>query len=210
MNRISVDFSINSTAICVEDSNNIEWFNFVPNLDFDKKAFSLHKKLNELPNVHIFGYNRNKPKDLEYSDEQSWKINNADDLAELIIQRMIPYIDDKTTFSFEGYSFGSKGNSFIDLITYNTFLKAKIVRNSCQPIQVYSPKAVKKFFSGNGNASKGMMVDTLGNLNIDDPFVSYVKELIGGSDYNPDKVPKPIDDLTDAYAILQYSKRVVS
>lgn len=210
MTTISVDFSINSTAICIEKETGIEWFSFVSNLNFDRKAYSIHKEINELSNVHVIGYDRNKPKDLDYTSEQNWKIRNADYLADLIFENIVHHVNEVPKVSFEGYSFGSKGNSFIDLITYNTFFKSKIVSELTYDIEVYSPKAVKKYFNGNGNASKGMMVDTLGNLDIDDPLVSYIKNMIGGSDYNPDKVPKPIDDLTDAYAILQYSKRVVS
>ena len=129
MSLIAIDFSINSTAICIQHDQGLEWFNFVSNLNLDRKPYSIHKELvDSSRNVHVIGYERNKPKDLDYSDEQSWKIANANCLSYTIMNTIAPYIDEESIFAFEGYSYGSKGNSFIDLITYNTFLKSKILR----------------------------------------------------------------------------------
>ena len=201
---IAIDFSINSTAICIKHKDGLEWFNFVSNYNPDKKAFRVHKELDDSsPNVHIIGYERNKPKDIDYSDEQSWKINNANHLSYIILNAIAPYVDEESVFAFEGYSYGSKGNSFIDLITYNTFLKSKILRVCQNDIRVFSPKQVKKIFSGNGNAGKPMMVESFSSYKDDllknDAVHNYVSSQSFG-----DKIPKPIDDLVDAFAILKY------
>ena len=131
MNLVAIDFSITSTAVCVSTPEKIHWFNFASNLDLNKKAFKVHKDLEDL-GLNIIGYERNKPKDLTYTQEQSFKINNANQLSYSIINAIAPYINEDTLFGIEGYSYGSKGNSFIDLITYNTFLKSKILRNHLQ------------------------------------------------------------------------------
>lgn len=205
MNIIGIDFSINSTGICIRHSEGLEWFNFTSNLDFNRKPYRIHKELNEFDNIHIIGYQREKPKNLEYSEEQSWKLENADMLSNLIIQTINPWIHENSIIGFEGFSFGSKGNSFIDLITYNTFLKSKIMNINKNKIQVISPKRVKKEFSGNGNASKSMMLQSFIDNDIDidilieDPLKRYI------INNNIDTI-KPIDDLVDSFAILNSIK----
>ena len=204
MNLVAIDFSINSTAVCVSTPDKIHWFNFVSNLDLNRKPFKTHKDLDEL-GLNIIGYERNKPKDLTYTQEQSFKINNANQLSYCIINALAPFIDEDTLFGIEGYSYGSKGNSFIDLISYNTFLKSKIMRVSKRDILVFAPKTVKKFFTGNGNAGKPMMVQSFQNSEstelMNDPLQEYVKR----GDFG-DNIPKPIDDLVDAFAIMEYMK----
>ena len=205
MSLISIDFSINSTALCIQHKDGLEWFNFVSNYNPSRKAFSVHKELSESSsNVHIIGYERDKPKDLPYSEEQSWKINNANHLSYIILNAIAPYVDEESVFAFEGYSYGSKGNSFIDLITYNTFLKSKIVRICQNDIRVLAPKSVKKDFTDNGNAGKPMMMNS---------FISRKDDLLKNDavhnyccsvgDFG-EKVPKPLDDMVDAFAILKY------
>ena len=204
MNLIAIDFSINSTAICIQHQNGIEWFNFVSNLKLDRKPFFTHNELQTSSNnVHIIGYERNKPKELDYSDEQSWKLANANCLTYTIINSIADYIDEDTVFAFEGYSYGSKGNSFIDLITYNTFLKSKILRVCRNDIRVVSPKAVKKFFTDNGNAGKPMMVEAFSKR--DDAILKNdaVHNYVSSQSFG-DSIPKPLDDLVDAFAILKY------
>ena len=204
---IAIDFSINSTAICVQHNNRIDWYNIVSNLNLERKPFIVHKELAESSdNVHIIGYDRNKPKNLDYSDEQSFKIMNANQHSDIIINALEPYIHGfSTIITFEGYSYGSKGNSFIDLIAYNTFLKTKLMMECENGIQVVAPKTVKKFFTGNGNAGKPMMVESFSNrtdkILKNDPVHNYITSQSFGND-----IPKPIDDLVDAFAILKYTE----
>ena len=202
MSLISIDFSINSTAICVLNKGELHWFSFASNLDFNKKAFSVHNDLDGL-GMNIHGYTREKPKDLDYVQEQSWKINNANYISYNIINAIAPYVDEDTMFAIEGFSYGSRGNAFIDLITYNTFLKSKILRISKKDILVYPPKTIKKFFTGNGNANKEKMLEAFkiseDELLLNDPFHKYILDTNYG-----DKIPKPVDDLVDAFAILCY------
>ena len=204
MNFIAIDFSITSTAVCISTPEKIHWFNFASNLDLNKKAFRVHKDLEDL-GLNMIGYERNKPKDLTYTQEQSFKINNANHLSLKIINAIGPYIDEDTIFGIEGFSYGSKGNSFIDLITYNTFLKSKILRVSNNDLLVLAPKTIKKSFTGNGNSGKPLMVQSFADSKSvelrNDLFHEYVKR----ADYG-DNMPKPIDDLVDAFAIMEYLK----
>jgi len=204
MNLVAIDFSITSTAVCISTPEKIHWFSFVSNLDLNKKSFRVHKDLSDL-GLNMIGYERNKPKEISYTEEQSFKLNNANYLSYCIINAIGPYIDEDTIFGIEGYSYGSRGNAFIDLISYNTFLKSKILRVSERDLLVFAPKTIKKAFTSNGNAGKPMMVQTFCERESDellnDPFHEYVKCAAYG-----DNIPKPIDDLVDAFAIMEYLK----
>ena len=206
MNLVAIDFSITSTAICVSTPEKLHWFSFVSNLDLNKRAFRIHKELSEL-GLNMIGYERNKPKDISYTEEQSFKINNANTLSYSIINTLAPFIDEDTLFAIEGYSYGSRGNAFIDLISYNTFLKSKILRVSKKDILVFPPKTIKKAFTGNGNANKPMMVQTFCERESDELRNEMFHNFVKGSCFG-DNVPKPVDDLVDAFAIMEYMKRL--
>jgi hypothetical protein len=102
----------------------------------------------------------------------------------------------------EGFSFGSKGNSFIDLITFNTFLKVKMIQKWGHCISVISPKSLKKMYTGNGNAGKCDMLRTF-IKNDSSPFRNKLVEI--GLDREEEfTIPKPVDDLIDSIALVDW------
>jgi Holliday junction resolvasome RuvABC endonuclease subunit len=99
----------------------------------------------------------------------------------------------------EGFSYMSKGNSFIDLITYNTYLKVKLIQKFGHCIKVVPPKTLKKAYTGNGNATKcDMMRKYIEDNN--NKITEKIKELgfIKEVEFN---IPKPLDDIIDAIAL---------
>ena len=101
--------------------------------------------------------------------------------------------------TFEGFSYASKGSSFIDLIVFNSFAKKAIIdRFGCR-IAVLAPGTIKKRYSGKGNSRKPEMYQAFLERE-SGPLRDAVYGLVG--DYSADmKIPKPIDDLVDAVAI---------
>ena len=100
----------------------------------------------------------------------------------------------------EGYSYASKGNSFIDLITFNTYLKVKLIQNYGHIIRVVPPKTLKKSYTGNGNASKCDMIRHFmesSDLSLKDKIkkLDFIKE-------GEFTIPKPIDDLVDSIGLI--------
>lgn len=192
---IGIDFSINSTAVSINDNGNFTLFSFVPNFQSGKAAFKTHDAINEI--VTIVSYNKaaNTKDSLE---DQRIKIRNANDLSNQIISHISPYLDQVEFINIEGFSFGSKGNSFIDLITYNTFLKVKLLQIVGDKIWVIPPKSIKKIYTNNGNASKCMMV----NRFVEDPSPLRDKILdLGFIKEGEYTIPKPIDDIVDSIAL---------
>jgi len=192
---IGIDFSINSTAVSINEGGNLTLFSFVPNFQSGKAAFRTHDAIREI--VTVVSYNK-EPNTKNSLEDQRIKIRNANDLSDQIISHIRPYLEEAEFINIEGFSFGSKGNSFIDLISYNTFLKVKLLQIVGEKIWIIPPKSIKKLYTGNGNASKCMMVTRF--MEDDSSLRNKIIELgfVHEGEY---PVPKPIDDIVDAVAL---------
>ena len=199
--KIGIDFSINSTALTIKTNDDkLQIFSFVPNYRPELSSFKIHRILSEYITVISYEKIQNTKDPIK---DQSIKLKNADNLSTAIIENISPFIGDESVeIQIEGFSFGSKGNSFIDLVTYNTFLKVKLIQKWGHCISVISPKSLKKMYTGNGNASKcDMLRSYLKERNFDkEPLKEKLIEM------NLDKegefnIPKPIDDIVDSIAL---------
>jgi hypothetical protein len=218
---IGIDFSINSPAICIV--NDIDEFKFISLTNnsltrFNKKkipkGIQIHKYLWDNKIVDVIPYERHK-KHEDYSVDQLQKLNDALMLANLVIDVISQNVDIKKDIihiAIEGYSYGSKGNSFIDLISFNSILRNKInenfILNSKDNIfDIYSPSHVK-MYAGKGNAGKPQMYEFFMKKKdaiSKNSFYQYCKD----EAYKED-IPKPIDDLVDAYFISYLLKDTYS
>lgn len=194
---IGIDFSINSTAVAVKkDNGEIDLFSFVPNYKKGSKPFEIHDKFEGI----IVTQSYVKPKKSTDSiEEQTNKLINADQLSGIIMSILDIYEDSVEEIRIEGFSYGSKGNSFIDLITYNTYLKVKLIQKYGHIIKVIPPKTLKKLYTGNGNATKCDMLrfyisSANSRLNEELKKLDIVRE-------EEFKIPKPIDDIIDAIGL---------
>lgn len=214
MLRIGIDFSLNSPSMCADDGTRIRFYSFfnteglVWERETPLKKFQYHNKIKEL--VELVPYQRTQTdKKTSYSDEQIAKMGDAKKISELIIRKIEEIVKDETNFaiSLEGFAYGSKGMSFIDLILFNSFLRKDIIdRFGEEKLIIIAPKEAKKL-AGNGNASKEYMIDAFVKNKDEDELLEsaelykYLKseEL----DY---KNIKPIDDLVDAYWLMRTLK----
>jgi hypothetical protein len=192
---IGIDFSINSTAITINENGSHTIFSFVPNYRPKIAAFKGHVAISDIVNIVSYEKEDNTKNSLE---DQRIKIRNADRLSTAIISHLEPYLDRVNSIHIEGFSFGSKGNSFIDLITYNTFLKVKLLQRVGEKIWVIPPKTIKKIYTNNGNASKCQMVDRF--MQDPSPLATKIGEMgfVKEGEY---QIPKPIDDIVDSIAL---------
>jgi hypothetical protein len=198
MTKIGIDFSINSTAITIINDDEIRMFSFVPNYRPELSAFKTHKQITEFVEIHSYEKSQNTKDPIE---DQSIKLLNADNLSNQIIEAIRPHIKGDVEIRIEGFSFGSKGNSFIDLITYNTFLKVKLIQNWGHNIRVLSPKSLKKMYTGNGNASKCDMVREF--MKRDSSAFREKMVDLGLDKEGEFVINKPIDDLIDSRALAE-------
>lgn len=210
MNFIGIDFSINSPGMCIINGDTYNWISFfnvgekpIENFLQQKKipkGNQPHLTISQMEYCKAIPYNRRKPSD-DYIVDSRNKLEDACRLADLIIDNL----PEEGHVWLEGYSYGSKGNSFIDLIFFNAILRSKIYEKTNLTLSIASPSQVKKF-AGIGNASKEKMqeffLESKDNVLVESTFFKYVLSL--------DEVNiKPIDDLIDAYFLAAYGRSLV-
>jgi len=216
MIHIGIDFSLNSPGACVQTADGkyhfITFFNY-GNRIWDEegkkipKAFSVHKELMDDEAILGFPYNR-QVTSKEFLPRERQKLEDAGNISSLMVDIFSTLFEgDEAKIALEGFSYGSKGNSFIDIIQYNTFLrKALIDKYSIKDLSVYQPSHVKKL-AGKGNANKHYMAEAFQNDVLNDKSLRDTKlwKWCKGKDFST-KIPKPIDDIIDAYFILKALK----
>ena len=211
-----IDFSLNSPGTCTQDLNGkytfITFFNY-GNRIWDEegrkipKSFSVHKELMDNTTILGFPYYR-QVKNKDFLQREREKLTDGKIIADLISDILITlYGTDNHKIALEGFSYGSKGNSFIDIVQYNTFLRNEIVNSwGVENISIYQPSHVKKL-AGKGNANKHYMVKAFQDDVHNDKNLRNTSlwKWTQGKDFS-EKIPKPIDDLVDAYFILNANK----
>lgn len=198
--HIGIDFSINSPGICIR-ADQLSFVGFYNDQGKfpakDPKGYLVHREISALPNVSILHFNRRRKHD-DYCIDQAQKIEDSHTLATLISSQ----VPEGAPVGLEGYSYGSKGNSFIDLIAFNSVLRNRLWLDG-HKVSVYTPSQVKTC-AGKGNLNKqGMLLAFIENRSSD--------ELLAGSalwnwcverrDLVLGEIPKPLDDLVDSYWI---------
>jgi hypothetical protein len=207
MTHIGIDFSLNSPGVCILDEDGyhfISFFNYGGRSLQKKilKAFTLHFDLDESDTIISLLYNRQvKSKDFLLRERE--KMRDAKLLSELICGNLRKW-GYNTEIYLEGFSYGSKGNSFIDIIQYNSFLRKDLLTLwGKDKISVFQPSHVKKT-AGKGNANKHYMIKAFQENVLADKQLEKTKlwKYVQGKDYS-EKIPKPLDDLIDAYFIVK-------
>jgi hypothetical protein len=196
---IGIDFSINSTAVTVKNGSEIVMMSFVPNYEPDKRAWRVHQSISNLVQIHSYKKDGSSKDSIE---DQRIKLRNANQLSDLIINSIgRENLKGVERINIEGFSYASKGNSFIDLITYNSFLKTKLYQEVGDKIYVVPPKTLKKWYTGNGNATKCGMLRSYMEKN-DNDLTHKIREWCKIED-EEFSIPKPIDDLVDSIALAE-------
>lgn len=192
---IGVDFSIASTAMCVKklDKYYFYWF---PKVEATQKIPKFWDEIKEFAQVVPYLSKKDKA---NYTTHSINHVNNALLLSDLILDCLYD-VDKSVPINIEGFSYGSEGQSYIDLITYQSIFRGAII-NSERVFNVYSPRNIKKDFSGNGTSVKEDMCRVLTHLEYDCENVKKLQSLIEGNIKDRSNIKKPIDDLVDALAI---------
>ena len=136
MINIGIDFSLNSPGACIETSEGqykfITFFNY-GNRIWDEegkkipKAFSVHKELMDDNAILGFPYTRDVTSK-DFLPRERQKLYDAGNISSLMVNVFSTmFDDDEVSVALEGFSYGSKGNSFIDIIQYNTFLRKELI-----------------------------------------------------------------------------------
>ena len=211
MNYVSVDFSLNSPGICIFDTvaNTHHYISYVkPGLG-TKKEQKLQEDISLLDDVTLIYQEDWKTTFGDYSKNELAKVRRYMATADAIINIILDVTKSKQDYivAFEGTSYGSKmgTNNIIDMAAGAAILKEQMISQlHVKDILTVAPTTIKKF-AGKGNMNKLQLFEAYQQNVNDDPILAQsplhtmVKNLEIGK-----KIPKPLDDLVDAYFLVSY------
>jgi hypothetical protein len=215
-NIIGVDFSLNSPAWCSLSEHGANWGSYHRTT---KKISNM--LANENSPFKILGENssftlqiKEKQKvEGEYWEVERKKLENFSIIADNFMMTLTPFITDESVVFMEGISFGSSGNSLIDISMCTALLRERIAELvGYKNLYVYSPTAIKKF-ALKGNAKKDelylALIDKYSEDNLLSPLVSVLKQNQDIWIKKNKEVETPCSDLIDATWISLYGKQIL-
>ena len=205
MNYLAVDFSLNSPGVCLynDKSKRYHFISYMKPGTGTKKDQKLQEEMGLLKDVTLVSQ-PDFSKEEEFSSIELAKIKRYDRMADDIINLVLQdcFDGDGFTIAFEGTSYGSKmgTNNMIDMAAGAAILKLKLLKTlKPEDLLTAAPTTIKKF-AGKGNMNKSQLFEVFFNNGIRDenleksPFYGWIKSQDFGK-----KIPKPIDDLVDAF-----------
>jgi hypothetical protein len=211
MHFVAIDFSLNSPGICVYngETQKYTFISYLKAKTGTKKDQKIQEDFGQLSDS-ILKEQPDFSNDGAYSSVEFAKIRRYITTADDVLTMVADIIDpsDECVFAFEGTSFGSKQgtNNIIDMASGAAILKLRILESfNVRKIETVAPSTIKKF-AGKGNMNKGDLWKVfLANINDDlklkaAPTHSFCVNEIG----EVSKIPKPFDDLVDAYFLNAY------
>ena len=207
MNIIGIDFSILYPGICIStDFNSFKWIGFT-NTKITKKDSRFIEDVNSIySNLKLIELGERPKKASQYHVNERLKLTNFIKLTNHIVHE----IEQQTgttdnIIAIEGISFGSSGNSLVDISQATGILKSKLSKltDSVDKIFVFSPSELKNAIGCKGNASK---IDVYNKFK-EDPIIPNVKKsdlykLIQNSEdiiFNGKNIKSPYMDMIDSY-----------
>ena len=211
MNFVTIDFSLNSPGICVYSNNKYHFIGYLKPKTGTKKEQKMQEELNLLKDTQI-AQQPDWTNNENYSKSEMIKIQRHMKTADDIINFILSVTETKKQYvvAFEGSSYGSSAgtNNIIDMAAGAAILKMEMMsRLEVLDMMTIAPSTIKKH-AGNGRLKKDQLwLKFLENC-LDDKALSdsylwkYCKDEIG----EVKKVPKPMDDLVDAYFLNHLSR----
>lgn len=194
---VGIDMSKNSPGVCVREGDKLTFLSFIRSIE--NKRNHAHFSSLRACDVKIF-MNPRSTQLKEYLELESWKIEDAVLLARDIVAQLPPDVD---KVGMEGFSYGSRGNSGLDIAGYAYCLRKELFEKYGRKMCIFSPASVKKQ-AGKGNAGKDDMkrffLETSDYSLKANPFWNafYENEIVN---------EKPVDDLIDAYFVQECTRQ---
>ena len=212
MNYIAVDFSLNSPGICIynDNDNKYHFISYIKSGVGTKKERKLQEEISLLDDVTL----SNQPdwtSTNQYSSAELLKIRRYNSMSNDILELILQHTNSSEDYiiAFEGSSYGSKmgTNNIIDMAAGAAILKNNMLE-TMKPLDIktVAPTTIKKH-AGKGNMKKRALWDSFVENRIQDEniktskFFNFCDNLIEPEDK---KIPKPFDDLVDAYFLCNY------
>lgn len=194
---VGIDMSKNSPGVCIRENEMLTFMSFIRGAE--TKRNSGHFGSLRENGVQIF-FNPRSTKEKDYLELERWKIEDASLLAKEIVSKLPDEVD---YVGIEGFSYGSKGNSGLDIAGYAYCVRKELFEKYGRKLCVFSPGNVKKV-AGKGNAGK----DEIKNF-----FLGTEDETLKTNNFwkavheNEITSEKPVDDLIDAYYVQECTRQ---
>ena len=212
LNLVTVDFSLNSPGICIwtSDKNEYQFISYLKAGTGTKAEQRRQEEISTFSDVTLFHQPDWKTKFGDYSKNEFAKIKRYREMASDIISEIVNIVGTTKDYyvAFEGSSYGSKmgTNNIIDMAAGAAILKNQMMELLCvEEILTVAPTTIKKH-AGKGNMNKAALWTAFLN-NVcespelaNSPLYKYCVSEIG----EVKKVPKPFDDLVDAWFLNHY------
>jgi hypothetical protein len=166
----------------------------------------------QIPNFSINIIEKERA-DGEYWEVERKKIENFLVIADSFMKMIKPHIDEETVVFMEGISFGSSGNSLIDISMCTALIRERLVDVvGFERLNIYSPTAIKKF-ALKGNAKKDelyqALLDKYSEDNLLSPLIEPLKQNQDLWIKKSKEVETPCSDIIDATWISLYGKQIL-
>lgn len=206
---VSFDFSILYPGICIcRDFKDFKWIagvnTRVRKIDEDHFAYINQR----YPSIKILSTVSRRRKDEQYHITERIKLANYLEVVDLIIDEVVNELEGEKDVicCLEGISFGSSGNSLVDISQATGILKkqiaSKITDGNLDRFFIFSPSELKNAIGCKGNANK---LDIFNKFRTD-PVIEAVRSsdlytLVNSEPWiiDKDKILSPIIDLVDSY-----------
>lgn len=199
MTLIGFDFSINKPASCILKNNQFTFISWPYGLSGPQK------KVYEESPITIIERTDTKDKGEGVSDKLRYEVRNAKYLANLILNTLLPFIkEDKDVYiGFEGLSYGSTGDVFLQLGGYKFILMDTLSQHiPLENMFTFAPTTIKKHA---GCSKKGMgkpeMIEAFKLVNT--PFSKYLKKNENTFKTKFGNWITHLDDIVDSYWVLE-------
>lgn len=207
MTVVSIDFSILYPGICIcKDFKEFKWLSITNTKIKKSDQVNLDYLVKNYPSIKIEKTQTVRKTYPEYHITERTKLINYQDLISKIISNILLEIsDNEIIVVIEGISFGSKGNSLVDISQSTGMLKhellTKILKNNTDRFFIFSPSELKNSIGCKGNANKMDIFNQFKN----DPIIPELKnsdlfKAINKEKWmiNGDKIISPVIDMIDS------------
>ena len=160
MTIVSIDFSILYPGICIcKDFKEFKWLSVINTKVRKVDQENLDYLVQNYPNIKITKTNTVRKTHPEYHITERVKLINYQELISKIITELLLEVgDDEVIVAIEGISFGSKGNSLVDISQSTGILKhellTRVLKNNADRLFIFSPSELKNAIGCKGNANK--------------------------------------------------------
>jgi hypothetical protein len=199
---VGIDFSIVSTALCIEHDA-VEHFYSLYRNEYPKKRLDImepYMNLHRLSDSNTFN-----DKGIETNIRENQKIDCAIEVSEKIVE-ILTHFNEPFVIGIETFSYGSLGNVMFDLVGFQYVLRSYLKKmDLLEKIYFIAPPEVKRHANTKRTKSvkKKDMVDFYKELEVDNSLTKLL------DDVRLKGYPKPIDDLVDSWYLKEILKNKV-